>query len=345
MGLPPLGTNPLVSVVIPNYNYGVYLPLAIKSVLRQSYEHFEVVICDDGSTDNSWEVLMAYAENPRVKITRKSNGGPASAWSKAYQLVEGEIICFLDSDDTFRPTKLAEVVQAFSSDPQSGLCTHFLQPMSKHGRPLSAPLPRILDSGWLASTALSRGGQVCFPPSSGISIRNQIGEIIFPIPEKLMWTQDAYLSRAGMFLTRVVTIPQILANYRWHGRNINARKKHTINTLAFQVDTESRLHQALIAFLTSRLGEEAASCIRLEESESYRNLLFWLYIFEGKRRGYVRHYAIESILNQLSPGLKSTIRKILVSLPPPISQILYRFWSMRPYLFYWPRSLKVRTLE
>ncbi|HXG36600.1 MAG TPA: glycosyltransferase, partial [Dehalococcoidia bacterium] len=62
MQLPPLPQNPLVSVLIPNYNYGQYISDAIESVLNQTYQNFEIVICDDGSTDNSLEAIRRYAE-------------------------------------------------------------------------------------------------------------------------------------------------------------------------------------------------------------------------------------------------------------------------------------------
>ncbi|UCD37615.1 MAG: glycosyltransferase family 2 protein [Fidelibacterota bacterium] len=337
-------SQPLVSVLIPNHNYSAYLPLAIKSVLRQTYQHFEMIICDDGSTDNSWEVLQACTDDPRIKITRKSRGGQPSAWSAAYQLAEGEILCFLDSDDAFRPAKLAEVVHAFKANPQSGICTHFLRPVSKRGRPLGAPVPRILDCGWLAPTALNSGGKGNYPPSSGISVRNEIAELVFPIPEYLSRAPDAYAFNTAIFLTQVVAIPQVLGDYRWHGKNICAGKIPNFELLTGLIDVRAKLHQAVVAFLTSRFGREVARCVRLEDSESYRKLLLWLYVFEGQRNGYVRHHDVDSILGQLSPGFKNVIRKILISLPPRLAQTLYRAWARMPYLLPWRRSLKIRTL-
>src|SRR5688572_166602 len=76
--LPPLGHAPLVSVLIVNYNYEHFLSDAIESVLKQTYQNFEIVICDDGSKDNSRELISEYArKDARVKPIFKENGGVA----------------------------------------------------------------------------------------------------------------------------------------------------------------------------------------------------------------------------------------------------------------------------
>jgi len=344
MDLSRLSSNPLVSVLIPNYNYCDYLPLAIRSVLNQTYQNFEVIICDDGSTDDSWEILQTYADDVRIKMIRQSNKGQGLAWSTAYSLADGEIICLLDSDDTFRSTKLSEVVKAFSASPESGVCAHFLRPVTKRGWPLGHHFPRVLDQGWLAPTAFKRGPDAMHPPSSGICLRREVVETVFPIPDHISRYEDRYLFRVAMFLTRVAVIPQILANYRRHGKNISGGRMPTMEKLAARTDREGILLEALGAFLATRFDRGVARNLRLDEWDSdYQHILYWSYIFEGKRDGTIRDYDIESILNQLSPGLKNTIRKILIALPPRISQNIYKFWVLRQHLSYWSRSLQVRT--
>lgn len=100
--LEPLPDSPLVSILMPNYNYGRYIGEAIESVLRQTYPHWELIICDDGSTDNSCEVVKRYQDkDSRIKLIQKENGGMASALNAAYRECKGDIICLLDSDDVF----------------------------------------------------------------------------------------------------------------------------------------------------------------------------------------------------------------------------------------------------
>ncbi len=111
--------NPLVSLVINNYNYGRFLAEAIDSALKQTYPHTEVIVVDDGSTDNSRDITASYGDN--ISPVLKQNGGQASAFIAGFAASKGEIICFLDSDDMFLPEKVADIVDAFgySSDLQS----------------------------------------------------------------------------------------------------------------------------------------------------------------------------------------------------------------------------------
>src|ERR1700688_3577180 len=102
-----LPDRPKVSVLVSNYNYAEYIAQAIDSVLEQTYQNFELIICDDGSTDNSRTVISGYClRDPRISLITKENGGQASGFNAAFASSTGELMCFLDSDDIFRPAKL-----------------------------------------------------------------------------------------------------------------------------------------------------------------------------------------------------------------------------------------------
>jgi hypothetical protein len=152
MELPSLPHQPLVSVIVSNYNYATFLGEAIESVLAQTYQHFEIIICDDGSTDNSREVIESFAQqDSRIRSLYKQNGGQPSAWNLAFEASRGDIVCFLDSDDLFQPRKLEKVVAEFASQPRVGILVHPLLPIAAAGKPLGPPYPRDLASGWLAT--------------------------------------------------------------------------------------------------------------------------------------------------------------------------------------------------
>jgi glycosyltransferase involved in cell wall biosynthesis len=90
--------------------------VAVDSVLEQTYRYFEIIVCDDGSTDDSREILARYASaEPRVKVICRENGGQCAAMNDSYKQSRGEIISLLDSDDIFVPQKLERVVQKFRS--------------------------------------------------------------------------------------------------------------------------------------------------------------------------------------------------------------------------------------
>lgn len=108
----------LVSVVIPNYNCCAFLPAALESVLAQTYPDVEVLVVDDGSTDESLRVLEPYAG--RVRVLRQPNQGVSAARNHGIRESRGELIAFLDADDLWDREKLARQVPLFA-DPNVGL--------------------------------------------------------------------------------------------------------------------------------------------------------------------------------------------------------------------------------
>lgn len=95
---------PLISVVIPNYNNGRFLIECLESVLIQTYENMEIILVDDGSTDNSLQVLHLYED--KIGLISTENRGASAARNTGILMAEGEFIAFLDSDDMWEPTKL-----------------------------------------------------------------------------------------------------------------------------------------------------------------------------------------------------------------------------------------------
>ena len=88
-------SKPLVSIVIDNFNYGRFLGAAIDSALAQTYPHVELIVVDDGSTDDSREVISSYGD--RVSAVFKPNGGHASAFNAGFRASHGCIVMFLDA--------------------------------------------------------------------------------------------------------------------------------------------------------------------------------------------------------------------------------------------------------
>lgn len=108
----------LISVIMPVYNSSQYLEEAIQSVVNQNYQHWELICVDDGSTDNSLEIIERYRnENINIKIYSQKNSGPAQARKLAISESKGEYICYLDSDDVYSENYLYETLtQALLTD-------------------------------------------------------------------------------------------------------------------------------------------------------------------------------------------------------------------------------------
>lgn len=109
--------KPLISIVTPTYNRSKFLPEAIDSVLGQTYDNFELLIIDDGSTDDTRVLIEAYQKDPRIRYFYQSNQGQSVARNKGIAESSGEFICFLDSDNAWLPYKLERSLLEFERFP------------------------------------------------------------------------------------------------------------------------------------------------------------------------------------------------------------------------------------
>ena len=105
--------NPLVSVIVPNYNHARYLKQRLDTVFNQTYQNFEVIILDDKSTDNSLEVINQYKDNPhlsQIVVNEQNSGSPFKQWDKGIKLAKGELVWIAESDDYNELTFLEELI-------------------------------------------------------------------------------------------------------------------------------------------------------------------------------------------------------------------------------------------
>ncbi len=109
---------PAVSVILPTYNRSQYLEDAIKSVLAQSYTDFELVVVDDGSSDNTEEIIKSFADERIIYIRHQDNKGAAAARNTGIRYAKGEYIAFIDDDDVWLPAKLERLIDKISHLPE-----------------------------------------------------------------------------------------------------------------------------------------------------------------------------------------------------------------------------------
>lgn len=124
--------NPLISIVVPTYNRAHLLPRLFESVFCQTYPHWELVIVDDASTDNTPLVLRGYQEqHPNVKvISLSTNGGAGRARNAGVKQAKGAYVAFLDDDDVALPTRLEKQLQFLSANPAVDLCFSLIRWMN-----------------------------------------------------------------------------------------------------------------------------------------------------------------------------------------------------------------------
>ena len=146
----PSGEEPLVSVVIPAFNATSTLPETLISVSNQTYRNLDIVVVDDGSTDDTAAIASAYTvRDPRVRLLQKENGGVASARNAGIRASKGELVAFIDADDLWHPTKIAkQMAVLLSGGPSMALVYAPFRLIDAEGKVLSSQR-RVSVNGWV----------------------------------------------------------------------------------------------------------------------------------------------------------------------------------------------------
>lgn len=185
---------PLVSVIMPAYNVEQYVIEAIQSVLDQDYESVEILLIDDGSQDNTVELVRRSA--PQVKIIQQANAGVAAARNTGLRHANGDFICFLDADDGWFPNKLTAQINYLQRNPNVGLVFHkwFVWKPDATGlyvKPKELPIPTLGEidisrSGWIYPQLLLD----CIVHTSTVMMRRAVAETIGFFDTTLMSGED-----------------------------------------------------------------------------------------------------------------------------------------------------------
>lgn len=225
-------SNPKASVIINNYNYEQFLQQAIDSALNQHYANIEVIVVDDGSTDNSRELISSY--NDKVISVLKENRGQASALNAGFNVSQGEIIIFLDADDYLFPDAVERVASVWK--PGLAKVHYRLQIIDASCnqvgfRPASGT---HLESGNVLPTLL-RTGCYSTTPTSGHAFSRTVLTQILPIPEEeYRISADGYLITIAPFYGAIGAIEEPLGAYRQHGNNLWAKSRETVEVKSLQ---------------------------------------------------------------------------------------------------------------
>ena len=184
---------PKVSVIIPTYNSAIYLPEAIESVLAQTYQDFEIIVIDDGSTDNTKDAVTPYLD--RIIFLDGPNGGPCKARNRGIQRSSGEYVAFLDADDIWYPDKLEFQMAVLSENQHYDMvhsdASYSRKYTSEEGRTWFS-IKKHVKVGWIYSELLNE----CFIILSSVIVKREC------------------LESAGLFDENVE---------RWHGYDLYLR--------------------------------------------------------------------------------------------------------------------------
>ena len=220
----------LVSIVVTNYNYGRYLRSSIDSALAQTWPHIEVIVVDDGSTDDSREIIESYGT--RIAPVLKPNGGHGSAVNAGFAASRGEIVMFLDADDELLPNVVDQVVKAWR--PGVAKIQFQLELIDERGHPLGTRVPSF--DGFVPNgnvrDRIVRFGECPSAPSSGNAYARTALSRLMPLDESI-WIQAAEKSLVFLtpFFGEVVSLRAPLGRYRIHAANDSRFKGRHLEAL------------------------------------------------------------------------------------------------------------------
>lgn len=236
--------DPLVSVVTPTFDHGRFIRQCIESVLCQRYSNWEQIVIDDGSTDDTGEIVRGYRD-PRIRYERQSNQGPfelANTYNRALSVAKGDLIAILEGDDFWPPEKLANIVAGFRDHPEAVLAYGEAADVDAHGKMqrresrttrLRQRLPEaVLQNHPIGSATLYMllaEGRSLVSPSTVVlrrSILNQIGgfQHVAGLP-LIDYPTFLEFSLQGRFLY----YPEIMGYRRRHERSITANHARAIH--------------------------------------------------------------------------------------------------------------------
>ena len=205
-----------ISVVIPTYNYALYLPEAIDSVLAQTYAPLEIIVVDDGSTDDTPRVLAAYGD--KVRVIRQDNQGVAAARNAGLAAARGEYVALLDSDDVWLPRKLELQMARFESDPSLGF-VHCGAETFDGERTLGLLVDGM--EGWVRDAILCLDRAVIPVPGSGTLFSKRVLDEVGGFDVRLPPSDDWDLCYRIATRYPIGFVRDVLVRYRMHGAGMH----------------------------------------------------------------------------------------------------------------------------
>lgn len=218
-----MNTDKKVSVIIPNYNYAQYVGQAINSVLNQTYSNIEIVVVNNGSTDNSLDILKGFGD--RICLVNQENLGQSGARKSGLARATGDFIAFLDADDKWDPKKIEKQLLLFTSNTELVYCG--IGRFSENNQnQISIHLPRF--KGSCASAFINYPGVsiVLSGESTAIFTRallEKVGGFDRELNSAAGWD---FFRRCSKF-TDFDFVPEALANYRIHNSNMSNNSMNT----------------------------------------------------------------------------------------------------------------------
>lgn len=264
---------PRVSTIIPAYNAAKYVRAAVESALAQTYTDNEIIVVDDGSTDETPLVLEAFG--PKITFLRQQNAGVSAARNKALSVASGEFVAYLDADDVWHPEKLAKQVEFLDSHPACGMVHTDVHVIDAEGavvtHAFNRTTGRAVPQGRCTMDLLRRSHVQLLT----VMARHEAVRAVGGFDERLMSVEDYFqwilISLDGW---EVGYLDEPLAMYRWAPGSISSNEKRMraqlirlFEILLSEKELRSRCGPEAVRLAKERLYEKGRELAYLERSE------------------------------------------------------------------------------
>lgn len=288
----PKSPEPLVSVIVPNFNHARYVRQRIDSVLAQTFSDFELILLDDCSTDNSPDILLAYRNHPAVSqvlLNTRNSGSPFLQWEKGIRLARGRYVWIAESDDATDPDFLKVSVEQLERHPEARLCITGSHVIDSDGKPLPMEFDQweedgeavIYPSREYLQTHMLKINSV-YNASMAVFRREGALEALCPEFLRMHYCGD------WLFWTEQIRKGAIIEIHR----KLNFFRKHIANTTARGTDEGRSLGE--IAFIRNRLCKEVFHDWKIslqDKYELYRTVRGWNVTSRKRHREVMREVA------------------------------------------------------
>lgn len=232
---------PKISVVMSVYNNMPYLPQAMESILGQSFGDFEFIVIDDGSTDESWEIISGYAaRDARIRAMHQKNMGIVAAVNGGMKLAVTDLIARMDADDIAHADRFAKQLAYLDAHPEIGALGTWIEVIDEHGVPTRQGPDRPTEPAALVEY-LRQGTPIMNPTAM---IRRAVVERIGGYRSAYRYTEDYDFWLRSAEVTKIANLPERLLQYRYHSAQAS--------------------HRYAVAQIIAAVAAYAAYCERLE---------------------------------------------------------------------------------
>lgn len=290
-----------ISVIIPTYNYGRFIADAIKGVLAQTYPIEEIIVIDDGSTDDTAEIVAGFV--PQVKYFKQENSGVCAARNNGVKRSSGDYIAFLDADDIWHPEKIAKQIKRFEEDAEIGLVHCGMREFdNESGETVQLHLEG--EEGWIADDLLLFEKPAIAGCGGAILISRKAFSESGEFDTNLIVAEDWDFCYRVARKFKVGFVREVLMDYRNHGKNAHS--------------DVAELERSMGAFYkkTFQTDDEKILNLRKRAYGNFHTKLAGSYFFVGDYPKFIKH-SFKSV--QMSP------KNILYFLEFPVRRLKRAF--------------------